>query len=43
MTAPGMEDRDIVGLDARAERASVRVVSQASVADLARPTPCARR
>ncbi len=41
MTAPGMEDRDIVGLDARAVRASVRVVSQASAADLARPTPCA--
>src|SRR5580700_10244844 len=34
-------DSDIVGLDARAVRASVRVVSQASVADLARPTPCA--
>ena len=32
---------EIVILDARAVRASVRVVSQASVADLARPTPCA--
>jgi uncharacterized protein (TIGR03086 family) len=32
---------DIVGLDARAVRASVQVVSQASAADLARPTPCA--
>ena len=32
---------DIVGLDARAVRASVQVVSQASTADLARPTPCA--
>ena len=41
MTAPGIKDRDIVGLDARAVRASVRVVSQASAADLARPTPCA--
>jgi uncharacterized protein (TIGR03086 family) len=34
-------DRAIVGLDARAVRASVQVVSQASAADLARPTPCA--
>jgi uncharacterized protein (TIGR03086 family) len=33
--------REIVGLDARAVRASVQVVSQASVADLAQPTPCA--
>src|SRR5580700_3406614 len=33
-------DSDIVGLDARAVRASVQIVSQASVADLARPTPC---
>jgi len=33
--------REIVGLDARAVRASVHVVSQASVADLAQPTPCA--
>jgi hypothetical protein len=32
---------EIVILDARAVRASVEVVSQASVADLARPTPCA--
>jgi uncharacterized protein (TIGR03086 family) len=32
--------RDIVGLDARAVRASVQIVSQASAADLARPTPC---
>jgi uncharacterized protein (TIGR03086 family) len=31
----------IVGLDARAVRASVHVVSQATTADLARPTPCA--
>ena len=31
---------DIVGLDARAVRASVRIVSRASAADLARPTPC---
>src|ERR1700751_4741727 len=30
----------IVGLDARAVRASVQVVSQATTADLARPTPC---
>ena len=30
----------IVGLDARAVRASVQIVSQASAADLARPTPC---
>jgi uncharacterized protein (TIGR03086 family) len=41
MTDPGREDRDIVGLDARAVRASVRVVWQASATDLARPTPCA--
>jgi uncharacterized protein (TIGR03086 family) len=34
-------DRDIVGLDARAVRVSVRVVSHASAADMARPTPCA--
>jgi uncharacterized protein (TIGR03086 family) len=34
-------DTDIVGLDARAVRASVQVVSQAGPADLARPTPCA--
>ena len=33
--------RAIVGLDARAVRASVQVVSQATTADLARPTPCA--
>ncbi|HEV2253184.1 MAG TPA: TIGR03086 family metal-binding protein [Streptosporangiaceae bacterium] len=32
--------RDIVGLDARAVRASVQIVSQAGAADLARPTPC---
>jgi uncharacterized protein (TIGR03083 family) len=30
----------IVGLDARAVLASVQIVSQASAADLARPTPC---
>jgi uncharacterized protein (TIGR03086 family) len=36
-----MPDRDIVTLDARAVRASVRAVSQISAADLARPTPCA--
>jgi uncharacterized protein (TIGR03086 family) len=43
MSAPGMRPKlvtDIVGLDARAVRASVQVVSQASAADLARPTPC---
>jgi len=34
-------DSAIVDLDARAVRASVRVVSQASVEDLGRPTPCA--
>jgi uncharacterized protein (TIGR03086 family) len=34
-------DMDIVGLNARAVRASVQVVSLASAADLARPTPCA--
>jgi uncharacterized protein (TIGR03083 family) len=39
--APDTGGRDIVGLDARAVRASVQVVSQASAADLARPTPCA--
>ncbi len=32
---------DLVGLDARAVRASIQVVSQAGAADLARPTPCA--
>jgi uncharacterized protein (TIGR03086 family) len=31
---------DIVGLDARAVLASVQIVSQASAADLSRPTPC---
>jgi uncharacterized protein (TIGR03086 family) len=36
-----MPAEDIVGLDARAVRASVQVVSQVSTADLARPTPCA--
>jgi hypothetical protein len=36
-----MASADIVGLDARAVRASVQVVSQASAADLGRPTPCA--
>jgi uncharacterized protein (TIGR03086 family) len=36
-----MAAEDIVGLDARAVRASVEVVSRASAADLARPTPCA--
>jgi uncharacterized protein (TIGR03086 family) len=43
MSAPGMRPKtgtDIVGLDARAVQASVQVVSQASAADLARPTPC---
>src|SRR5580693_2015049 len=35
-----MAGSDIVGLDARAVRASVQIVSQASAADLARPTPC---
>jgi uncharacterized protein (TIGR03086 family) len=40
MAAPEIRS-DIVGLDARAVRASVQVVSQASAADLARPTPCA--
>jgi uncharacterized protein (TIGR03086 family) len=43
MSAPGMRPKmgtDIVGLDAQAVRASVQVVSQASAADLARPTPC---
>jgi uncharacterized protein (TIGR03086 family) len=34
-------DTNIVGLDARAVRASVQVVSRASPADLAQPTPCA--
>ena len=32
--------RDIVDLDARAVQASVQIVSQASAADLAQPTPC---
>jgi uncharacterized protein (TIGR03086 family) len=41
MEAGDTADGGIVGLDARAVRASVRVVSQASAADLARPTPCA--
>jgi len=41
MAAPEIQSADIVGLDARAVRASVLVVSQASAADLARPTPCA--
>jgi hypothetical protein len=36
MTAPDIS-RDIVGLDVRAVRASVRVASQAGAADLARP------
>ena len=40
MSAPEIS-RDLVGLDARAVRASVQVVSQVSAADLARPTPCA--
>ena len=35
-----MVGSDIVGLDARAVRASVQIVSQVSAADLARPTPC---
>jgi uncharacterized protein (TIGR03086 family) len=39
MSAPGMR-RSIVDLDAQAVRASVQVVSRASAADLARPTPC---
>src|SRR5947209_5732225 len=34
-------DPDIVTLDARAVRESVRLVAQATAADLARPTPCA--
>ena len=38
-TGPEMGS-DIVGLDARAVRASVQIVSRASAADLARPTPC---
>ena len=38
-TRPEM-DTDIVRLDAQAVRGSVRIVSQARVADLARPTPC---
>src|SRR5580704_13953945 len=37
---PEVAGSDIVGLDARAVRASVQVVSQAGAADLARPTPC---
>jgi uncharacterized protein (TIGR03086 family) len=37
---PEMVGSGIVGLDARAVRASVQIVSQASAADLARPTPC---
>jgi uncharacterized protein (TIGR03086 family) len=40
MTTPETNG-DIVGLDARAVRASVQVVSRASPVDLARPTPCA--
>jgi len=36
MAAPEIEGGHIVGLDARAVQASVRVVSQASAADLAR-------
>jgi len=40
MLAPEI-GRELVGLDARAVRASVQVVSLASAADLARPTPCA--
>src|SRR5579859_7441834 len=32
---------DLVRLDARAVLASIQIVSQASTADLARPTPCA--
>jgi uncharacterized protein (TIGR03086 family) len=36
----GHAGRDIVGLDAEAVRASVRVVSLISDVDLARPTPC---
>jgi uncharacterized protein (TIGR03086 family) len=38
-TGPEMGS-DIVGLDAWAVRASVQIVSRASAADLARPTPC---
>jgi uncharacterized protein (TIGR03086 family) len=34
-------DRDIVALDAQAVSESVRLVAQATTADLARPTPCA--
>jgi len=41
MVAPDLAGTDIVGLDARAVRASVQLVSQASAADPARPTPCA--
>src|ERR1700731_3600735 len=37
---PEVAGSDIVGLDARAVRASVQIVSRASAADLARPTPC---
>jgi uncharacterized protein (TIGR03086 family) len=34
-------DVDLVGLDAQAVRASADLVARATVADLARPTPCA--
>ena len=41
MTTESMTGHDIVDLDARAVRGTVGLVSQASLADLARPTPCA--
>ena len=41
MTTENTVGRDIVTLDARVVRATVRVVAQAGPADLARPTPCA--
>jgi uncharacterized protein (TIGR03086 family) len=40
MTTENTVGRDIVTLDARVVRATVRVVAQAGPADLARPTPC---
>ncbi len=41
LQSPGLQSGDIVGLDARAVRASIQVVSRATAADLGRPTPCA--
>jgi uncharacterized protein (TIGR03086 family) len=41
MSTEDTAGRDIVTLDARVVRATVKVVSQAGPADLARPTPCA--